>query len=666
MRLTLRTLLAWLDDTLPPGQVKEIGKQVSESPYAKELVERIHRVTRQRRLTVPGKSGPEATDPNEVAGYVDNDLEPDKVADYEKKCLVSDVNLAEAASVHQILSLLGQKVLVPAEAKSRMYQLVKGRETVPAPRPDGVKPPPREPVTKPIQPWVVPEPPRRSLLERFGPVAACLALIAILSWSAYESLTPSKPDTTTVSTTEPAAVAGSPAAQTQQAGTDLAGTAPPADRAGTEGSMVGQPGAQAPKESAITKDTAQATASEVDTIPKAQIESSAKAKSEPSKSAPARTVPIPVGALGAVEKSDGIFLRYNPEKREWERIGDGTSLSSTDRLLCLAPFRARIVLGKLPLTLIGETHLRLTAKNQGDDPSFELLSGRVLVDDAAPPGRFKAEFSGRVAEIERKSQTTLGLERTAQWRYGQPANQPPGLLIYAQAGEHGVTLDRATETLPGPGTLQADSGGKLVPKGDKSVPSWVSQSEASLKDQKLGEQFLKLYSADRPVLTDTVGAAEDESPVMRKMAIQAIKALGDLSFLMPILSRPNDVIARQSAASALREYLALGPQAQKRLKEQLEEEFRVENGQLIEKLLVGYSPEEASSNETLRQLVDLLSPTNNSLAVRELALESLKTLTGRGDMGYDPENPAGNGYNAWKNLFSEGALKANLNRKPAR
>src|SRR3954447_18128971 len=113
MRLTLRTLLAWLDDTLPPSEVREIGRQVSESPLARDLVDRIHRVTRQRRHTVPSKSGPDATDPNLVAAYVDNDLEPDQVAEYEKKCLTSDVNLAEVACVHQILSLLGQKVQVP-------------------------------------------------------------------------------------------------------------------------------------------------------------------------------------------------------------------------------------------------------------------------------------------------------------------------------------------------------------------------------------------------------------------------------------------------------------------------------------------------------------------------------------------------------------------------
>ena len=59
MRLTLRTLLAWLDDTLQPNEVREIGRQVAGSPFAQELSERIHRVTRQRRLSVPSRSGPE-------------------------------------------------------------------------------------------------------------------------------------------------------------------------------------------------------------------------------------------------------------------------------------------------------------------------------------------------------------------------------------------------------------------------------------------------------------------------------------------------------------------------------------------------------------------------------------------------------------------------------
>ena len=43
--------------------------------------------------------------------------------------------LAEVASVHQILSLLGHKVKVPAAARQRMYQLVRGRDSTRTARP---------------------------------------------------------------------------------------------------------------------------------------------------------------------------------------------------------------------------------------------------------------------------------------------------------------------------------------------------------------------------------------------------------------------------------------------------------------------------------------------------------------------------------------------------
>src|SRR5436305_14826573 len=153
MRLTLRTLIAWLDDTLTPAEVRTIGQQVAESPFAKELVERVQRVTRQRRLTYPGDLGTEPVDPNLVAAYLDNELPPEQVAEYEKRCLTSDVHLAEVASVHQVLSLIGQKAKVPPEARHRMYHLIKGREAVAvkAPRASHAEEP--EPVSEPVQPW---------------------------------------------------------------------------------------------------------------------------------------------------------------------------------------------------------------------------------------------------------------------------------------------------------------------------------------------------------------------------------------------------------------------------------------------------------------------------------------------------------------------------------
>ncbi len=43
---------------------------------------------------IPPLKGPDAVDANVVAAYLDNELDPDQVAELEKKCLVSDVHLA--------------------------------------------------------------------------------------------------------------------------------------------------------------------------------------------------------------------------------------------------------------------------------------------------------------------------------------------------------------------------------------------------------------------------------------------------------------------------------------------------------------------------------------------------------------------------------------------
>jgi len=46
LNLTLRTLLAYIDDTLDPAATRELGEKVAASPKAQELIERIKRATR--------------------------------------------------------------------------------------------------------------------------------------------------------------------------------------------------------------------------------------------------------------------------------------------------------------------------------------------------------------------------------------------------------------------------------------------------------------------------------------------------------------------------------------------------------------------------------------------------------------------------------------------
>jgi len=132
VRLTLRTLLAYLDDILEPKQTKEIGEKIADSHFATSLINRIREVLRRRRLTAPALHGPESgLDPNVVAEYLDNTLPPEKVADVEKTCLESDMYLAEMAGSHQILTLvLGEPVDIVPESRERMYALTAPQQSV--------------------------------------------------------------------------------------------------------------------------------------------------------------------------------------------------------------------------------------------------------------------------------------------------------------------------------------------------------------------------------------------------------------------------------------------------------------------------------------------------------------------------------------------------------
>lgn len=125
MRLTLATLLAYLDNVLEPADAQVLHEKIEKSDFASGLVMRIRSISRKLRMGAPKVEGKGlGRDPNSVAEYLDGSLAPERLGEFERLCLESDVQLAEVASCHQVLAMvLNKPAEVPAPLRERVYAL---------------------------------------------------------------------------------------------------------------------------------------------------------------------------------------------------------------------------------------------------------------------------------------------------------------------------------------------------------------------------------------------------------------------------------------------------------------------------------------------------------------------------------------------------------------
>ncbi|GAB5405427.1 MAG: hypothetical protein Aurels2KO_36580 [Aureliella sp.] len=124
MRLTLRTLLAYRDRVLSPGDREDLHSRVQKSEPASNLLRRIDSVAARKNLNAPPPMGTGlGSDANSISEYLDDAMPAAQVPEMEVVCLNSDVQLGELANCHSILSTaVEQQIDVPQALYDRVLK----------------------------------------------------------------------------------------------------------------------------------------------------------------------------------------------------------------------------------------------------------------------------------------------------------------------------------------------------------------------------------------------------------------------------------------------------------------------------------------------------------------------------------------------------------------
>ena len=668
MRLTLRTLLAYLDDTLEPQVAREIGQKLAANAAALDLVERLKRVARKRGLGVPasGAKG-DAADPNQVAQYLSDTMTAEQVAAFEKACLDSDVNLAEVAACHQILTLvLSEQVRVPPTARRRMYGLVGAPASLPNRKPGKTVPvggtrddaPPADDRIDAsyllgMSAFAAGE--RRAVrltrLAVIGVVASLLVVAAVMAW-------PRHPDAPRETAALPA-TAPAPAP-----------TPPPAVTKVEDAKPEAEPVREGPKLEVLP--------------PPKPVEPPKVVEPEPVTPAPPAAVEPPKGAgpppaasadraaIGQWEKREPlpVLVRHSPADPAWTRVpADAPELVSTDRLTCLPGYKATIRLetgvtvdlwGNLPDLFLGspilEASLTPTVPAPGVSADLTVHTGRFYVNTKNLRGALvRLRFATEVWDV------TLGDDKTeVVLEVSRELVPGPAGAARTSAGLH-VNAGRATVTstaLKAVALGKADevywdsvsrlSRPRLDPdqrmKADRSAywskfPVYPDAARAKASLAALDDFSKKIADPNRvratfdEALQDKPEAAIAQAFTTARVAVLMFAGLGDVNGLADCLSDPSRGFIRQAAAAGLRSLFAADPAAAEKFREVLVAKARLpeDEADTAMRLLRGFTPAERADPETLTLLGSKLS--SPTVPVRELALLALVSYI-------DPADPA--------------------------
>ena len=699
MRLTLRTLLAYLDDVLEPAEAQDLGKRIQESEFAANLVHRIREAMRREKLGAPRLQGRAAgLDPNTVAEYLDNTLSSERVVDFEKYCLESEVHLAETACCHQVLALvLGEPALVDPDSRRRIYGLLaqydaklkSGMGSAAASASLAGVPTTGNPLLAgngspgmPLEAQLsslgssppmalrrraeVPDYLRQEALglSAWWKLAAAIVVIMLLAGAGIMAVGPlwwnrqgASPEGSSGLTQNDLSAADSGDARAADSAAEqaakTAGDTPSAADAQKQPAPDDKNGA-AHKQPTIVIELPRKVGpmGSVEPLPP-PIEVDLPPKEAPKKSGtPKAGSPAEAAIIGQLTLSErkSVLFRFDRSSGKWSRLSAPAALSAGEVLLCPAGCRNTLMLrGDLQVQTVGETRLEFDASASSSPPAVHLHYGRLLLMTASDSGTSVPLKAGdRTAKITfTKPGAHLALEaRLVRVPGSDPEKVRSRTVVDLFAiGTGGIVWDEGdgrpiTVDAPGRRTIGLIEGEAQL----EGPPTWLSPDPQSLAEQneQRGLNMLEAQLQNKKALDladelpEWIFAQQRE---VQSLAYRWLISIDEFDDAVRALGKSNN---RESFFWAriiehLRLAVARDPQTAAKVRRAIEN-VRGEKAAGLYRMLWGYSEQDLTTGEEAKRLVGYLD--HEDLDYRVLASWCLGEISGAGIGFYRPDAPA--------------------------
>jgi len=603
MRLTLRTLLAYLDDQLDPADAEVLAKKIAASEFATKQVTRIRDVTRRLRLGAPKLRGRGmGLDPNTVAEYLENTLSNQRVPDFEKLSLESDIYLAEVAACHQILArILTDPAEIDPASRERMYELGHEPGAHDKQAADAVAKDEAEPVHDDSNKVAADEPPLRRRPEipeylrdetswRGRVIAASIAVLLVVGFTVvvWMALRPPggegplvvRDDQTNPSGARETSDQG-PSAQPGAGSPDNPSSGPssgandqppapapikpdstssdtprstpapaPSDRAkGQDDGLITPPG----DETSTSKPAMPATdLAEPPSPEEATKPSAAAAEDEPPAESTTEDEPAPPQQVGKLDGRDDLLVRFDKGEDTWMLVPEQDPLFSGDVLVGLPTLPASVTLSTgVRVRPIGGARIVLVAPDEAGIPGVNIDYGQVLFEPVAD------QAPAKVRLITGDRRGTLTLETPGSRvavevvPYRTPGTNPeeaaPRLIIDLYTVSGRVSWMDAVSEMPEPFEAPAEKrlqgpalpAADLQAEGDAPLPAWTrGQEPPSPLDLRAAGTVKQHLEVGKPVTVSLEELVDDRRSEIRSLAARCLAYLDEFEALIDALNDP--------------------------------------------------------------------------------------------------------------------------------